>query len=34
MIGKILPLDGLAEGVRLLEEQPGKYLKIILSPLE
>lgn len=33
MIGKVLPLDGFAEGLQLLEEQPEKYFKILLSPL-
>ena len=34
LIGKILPLAGFAEGMQLLEDQPQKYFKIILSPLE
>ncbi len=33
MVGKVLPLDGFAEGLQLLEEQPEKYFKILLSPL-
>ena len=34
LIGKILPLAGFAEGLQLLEEQPQKYFKVILSPRE
>jgi threonine dehydrogenase-like Zn-dependent dehydrogenase len=33
MIGKVLPLDGFADGLQLLEKQPEKYFKILLSPL-
>jgi 2-desacetyl-2-hydroxyethyl bacteriochlorophyllide A dehydrogenase len=32
LLGKTLPLDRFAEGVELLEKQPGKYIKILISP--
>lgn len=32
-IVKVLPLDGFAEGLQLLEEQPEKYFEVLLSPL-
>ena len=33
LLGKPLPLDRFAEGVELLEKQPGRYIKILISPL-
>jgi L-iditol 2-dehydrogenase len=33
LLGKTLPLDRFAEGVELLEKQPEKYIKILISPL-
>ncbi|MBW1698019.1 MAG: alcohol dehydrogenase catalytic domain-containing protein [Deltaproteobacteria bacterium] len=33
MVGKILPLSLLAEGVELLEKHPEDYVKILLNPL-
>jgi 2-desacetyl-2-hydroxyethyl bacteriochlorophyllide A dehydrogenase len=33
LLGKILPLGRFGEGVELLEKEPQKYLKILISPL-
>jgi len=32
LLGKILPLDRFGEGIELLEKEPEKYFKILMSP--